>query len=179
MERSDDESSSPVTANKESSPFHHHHHSDFSADVITQRATCSGDGEEVAPGDLTICSQVSSCHGPEGGGHCGGRTTRGTHHLDKPTSQVGLNPVSLASDSDTQERDLPFDPRGVNSDNDAYMTEPPLPGELTLPSVTAVSRNTFECCRRQTAPGQLVQDGQGSESELQSRRPGIVEYFSR
>lgn len=160
MERSDDESSSPVTENKESLPFHH---SDSSADDITKRVTCSGEGEEVASSTFTTSSGVSSCHGPEGDGH----------HLDEATCQVDLNPVTLASDSDTQVRGWPSDPRGANSDDDVFMTQ------LTLPGVAAVSRNTFECSRRSSAPGQLVQDDQGSESELQSRRPGIVEYFSR
>lgn len=178
MERSDDESSPPVTVN-ESLPFHHHHHPSSSADVIT----CSGDGEEVASGtpmqcvDFATCSQVSSCHRQEGDGHCGGGATRDTdHHLDEPTSQVDMNPVTLASDCDTQDlRALTSDPLDVNCDDDAFMMEPPPLGELTPPT----TMNTFECGRRQSAPGQLVQDDPGSGSELQSRRPGIVEYFSR
>ncbi|XP_073345484.1 TBC1 domain family member 12-like [Pagrus major] len=116
--------------------------------------------------DATEGSKVNLCHRLEGDGHCGGGATGGTTPcLAEPSSQV----VSLApdSDSDTQEE--------VISDDDAFITEP---GELRLPTAAtaALSRNTFVCGRRQSAPGQLVQDDE--ESELQSRRPGIVEYFS-
>ncbi|XP_070847299.1 TBC1 domain family member 12-like isoform X3 [Chaetodon trifascialis] len=117
-------------------------------------------------------SKVKRCYG-----QCGDGASRDTSlRLDEPTSEVDINPVTIASD--TVVEDLTSDVPPVISDDDAFITELPPPGELNLPTVAALSRNTFECGRRQSAPGQLVQDGRGSESELQSRRPGIVEYFS-
>lgn len=134
-------------------------------------------------------SEVNRCHRLDGDFCCGDGATGGTaHHLDEPTSsvppsrasQVDMNPVTPASDSDsdTQEAGLTSDLPEVSSDDDAFITEPP-PGELNLPAAAACSRNTFECSRRLSAPGQLVLDAVGSESELQSRRPGFAEYFSR
>ncbi|XP_065805327.1 TBC1 domain family member 12 isoform X2 [Labrus bergylta] len=114
-----------------------------------------------------------SCHGLDGDGTCGGGATGGTHlHLDEPSSPV---PPPKASDSD------PDTLEDGSSDDEAFITDrtPPPPGEPSLPAASAVARsgNTFECVRRQSAPSELQDDG-GSESELQSRRPGIVEYFS-
>lgn len=188
---------------EESSPCCHHHTAS-SADVITggPGVTCASDSDlvesrsddslqgpirhcsggqgaelssrdDVSPNmklqpslqDATEGSKVNLCHRLEGDSHCGGGATGGTAPcLAEPSSQVvRLDPDS---DSDTQEE--------VISDDDAFITEP---GELRLHDAAALSRNTFVCGRRQSAPGQLVQDD--DESELQSRRPGIVEYFSR
>ncbi len=153
---------------------------------MTCRSACSDSVESCTEG-----SKVNCCHRLDGDGCCGGGATRGTTcHLDEPTSseppsrasEVDMNPVTPASDSDsdTQEADLTSDLPEVNyDDDDAFITEPPPPGELNLPTAAAGSRNTFKCGRRLSAPGQLVQDEGGSESELQSRRPGIAEYFSR
>ncbi|XP_074519643.1 TBC1 domain family member 12-like isoform X2 [Halichoeres trimaculatus] len=111
--------------------------------------------------DTTLRSRTDS-----EGSSCGGGASGGTHlYLDETPEAVT---------SDLQE---------VSSDDDeAFTTDLPPPSlELSF-SASAVppqSRNTFECGRRQSAPGQLVQEEAGSESELQSRRPGIVEYFSR
>ncbi|XP_030257256.1 TBC1 domain family member 12-like isoform X2 [Sparus aurata] len=187
---------------EESSPCCHHHTAS-SADVITggPGVTCASDSDlmesrsddslqgpirhcsggqgaelssrdDVSPNmklqpslqDATEGSKVNLCHRLEGDSHCGGGATGGTAPcLAEPSSQVvSLDPDS---DSDTQEE--------VISDDDAFITEP---GELRLHDAAALSRNTFVCGRRQSAPGQLVQDD--DESELQSRRPGIVEYFS-
>lgn len=126
--------------------------------------------------DFATGSQIRSCHRQEADDHCGGGATRGTvHHLDKPASQVDVSPVTL--DLDSQKPSTP-DPQDVNSDDDSSIVRPPPLGKLTV--TTAVfSKNTFESCRRQSAPGQLVQEDPGPQSELQSRRPHIVEYFSR
>lgn len=180
-----------------------HHHPASSADVITGGpwVTCVGDSDlvesrsddslqgpirrcsggqgaelsskdDVGPNmklqpslqDATEGSKVNLCHRLEGDSHCGGGANGGTAPcLAEPSSQVvSLDPDS---DSDTQE---------VISDDDAFITEP---DEPRLHATATLSRNTFVCGRRQSAPGQLVQDD--DESELQSRRPGIVEYFSR
>ncbi|XP_041818627.1 TBC1 domain family member 12-like isoform X2 [Chelmon rostratus] len=150
----------------------------------------TGDGQGAGPVvmncSLGCSNSVASCTEGSKVNHCDcpcedGATRATNLHLDEPTSEVDLNPVTLTSDSDSEtlEGDLTSDLPQVISDDDAFITEPPLPGELNLPAVTALSRNTFECARRQSAPGQLVQDDRGSESELQSRRPGIIEYFSR
>lgn len=129
---------------------------------------CSSVGVDSVA-SCTEGSKVKRCYG-----QCGDRPTRDTSlRLDEPTSEVDINPGTIASD--TLVEDLTSDLPPVISDDDAFITELPPPGELNA----ALSRNTFECGRRQSAPGQLVQDGRGSESELQSRRPGIVEYFSR
>lgn len=64
----------------------------------------------------------------------------------------------------------------VSSDDDAFTAEPTAPGGQRL--ATRHCRNTFKCRRRQSAPGQMEQDDGDSESELQSRRPGLAEYFS-
>ncbi|KAM6963501.1 TBC1 domain family member 12-like [Tautogolabrus adspersus] len=128
---------------------------------------------------VTTCSSYTdglndnSCHRLDGDGTCGGGATGGTHlHLDEPSSPVP--PLkALDSDPDTQENG--------SSDDETFVTDlpPPTPGELSLPAlVVARSRNTFECGRRQSAPSELVQDDGGLDAELQSRRPGIVEYFS-
>ncbi|XP_039991932.1 TBC1 domain family member 12-like isoform X2 [Xiphias gladius] len=126
-------------------------------------------------------SKVNLYHGLDG--VCG--VTKSTdHHLDVPTpslqtsksSQVAKNPVTQASDSGSQEGDVTSDLAEFSSDDEAFITGQPSPPTTAAPC----SRNTFERGRRQSAPGELVQDdGRGSESELQSRRPGIIEYFSR
>lgn len=149
--------------------------------------------ESVCSDSVASCtggSKVNLCQGLDGDGRCRGGAIGGTApHLDEPASsvppskasQVDVKPAPPPSDcdSDTQEADVTSDLWEVSSDDDAFITEPPPRGELSLPADAALSRNTFECGRRQSAPGQLVQDDPGSESELQSRRPGIVEYFSR
>lgn len=135
--------------------------------------------DRISPNMDMEGSKVNRCHQQEGGGHCGGRATGGTDlHLDEPFSQV-------TSDSDTQEGDLTSDPP-VFSDDDAFTEllqlgelNHPAPASATTTTTATPSRNTYECGRRQSAPGQLVQDDGGPESELQSRRPGIIEYFSR
>ncbi|XP_060883742.1 TBC1 domain family member 12-like isoform X2 [Labrus mixtus] len=135
----------------------------------------------ISPNVVTTCSSCTdgfndnSCHRLDGDGTCGDGATGGTHlHLDEPSSPV---PPPKAADSDPDP-----DLEDGSSDDEAFITDrtPPPPGEPSLPaaSVVARSRNTFECVRRQSAPSELVQDDGGSESELQSRRPGIVEYFS-
>ncbi|XP_027132891.1 TBC1 domain family member 12-like isoform X3 [Larimichthys crocea] len=135
--------------------------------------------DRISPNMDMEGSKVNRCHQQEGGGHCGGRATGGTDlYLDEPFSQV-------TSDSDTQEGDLTSDPP-VFSDDDAFTEllqlgelNHPAPASATTTTTATPSRNTYECGRRQSAPGQLVQDDGGPESELQSRRPGIIEYFSR
>ncbi|XP_074484749.1 TBC1 domain family member 12-like isoform X2 [Sebastes fasciatus] len=97
---------------------------------------------------------------------CGGGASRYMDPVTPPSD----------SDSDTQEEDVTSDLPEVSSDDDAFATEPPrLPAAAAAPRY----RNTFQCGRRQSAPGQLVQDAGGSDPELQSRRPEIAEYFSR
>ncbi|XP_070782985.1 TBC1 domain family member 12-like [Enoplosus armatus] len=188
MERSDDTSSSPVTLDNESSTCHRHRPSS-SADVIAGDVQGVGLSlrDDVTQADsIAFCtegSMVNHCHGLDGDGRSGGGATGGTDHLlDEPTSskasQKVINPVTPPSDSDsdTQEGDVTSDLPELGSDDDAFITDLPL-GE-TSPAAAARSRNTFECGRRQSAPGQLVQDDGGSEPELQSRRPGIAEYFN-
>ncbi|KAM4623769.1 TBC1 domain family member 12-like isoform 2-T2 [Polymixia lowei] len=60
----------------------------------------------------------------------------------------------------------------------------PQPGHQRFVDVSLCSRNTYECNRRQSAPGQLPHSegfgaGDPSDPALQSRRPGIAEYFGR
>ncbi|XP_042254433.1 TBC1 domain family member 12-like isoform X1 [Thunnus maccoyii] len=148
-------------------------------------------GDDVTRTDSTVCShsmascsegsKVNHCYRLDTGGHSGGGATGGTdcHTPPSKASKVNINPVTRESDtdSDTQDGDLTFDLQEVSSDDETFITEPPPPqGELSLPPAASRSRNTYECGRRQSAPGQLVQDG--SQAELQSRRPGIVDYFS-
>ncbi|XP_059180720.1 TBC1 domain family member 12-like [Centropristis striata] len=83
--------------------------------------------------------------------------------MPSEASQVDITPPP-DSDSDTQDGQ-------VSSDDDAFTAEPP--GAPPLPSADSHRRNTFACSRRQSAPGQLLQD-----DELQSRRPDIAEIFS-
>lgn len=148
-------------------------------------------GDDVTRTDSTVCShsvascsegsKVNHCYRLDTGGHSGGGATGGTdcHTPPSKASKVNINPVTRESDtdSDTQDGALTFDLQEVSSDDETFITEPPPPqGELSLPPAASRSRNTYECGRRQSAPGQLVQDG--SQAELQSRRPGIVDYFS-
>ncbi|KAI3365033.1 hypothetical protein L3Q82_010086 [Scortum barcoo] len=126
-------------------------------------------------------SKVNCCPRLDGDGCGGGGTTGGTTpNLEEPfrTSQVDMNPVTPAPDSEshTQGTLVTSDLLDVSSDDNVFITEPP-PGELDPPAA-ARSRNTFECGHRLSALGQLVQDKGGSESDLQSRRPGIAKYFS-
>lgn len=187
MERSDDESS----------PCHHYHPAS-SADVIArgQRVTCSGDGQEVASGEqgpircccddqeagLNLRDDVTQTDNKEvkcssaSVASCGCGTPGGDEPTcSAPPSQVDVNPVTPPSDSesDTQEGDVTSDLQEVSSDDDAFTMEP-----LSLSAAAPRYRNTFECGRRQSAPGQLGQEDGGPESELQSRIPGIAEYFS-
>nr|XP_046233060.1 TBC1 domain family member 12-like isoform X2 [Scatophagus argus] len=133
--------------------------------------------DEISPNMEMKCSSacsysvadVNSCHRAEGDRHYGGGAVGGAiHRLDKPTSQVDINPVTLTScsDSDTEEGDMTREP------------PPPPPGELNLPTAAALPRNTFECSYQHSTPGQLAPEDGGSESELQSKRPEIMEYFS-
>lgn len=182
METSDDGSSPWATISNTdgSSPCRHHHHGPgvtCLGEPIRNSSAVSktGDNQGVGPNasdDVTITSRAYSPHVdsgmscPQGSkvslhhsmeeGLCGGGATRNTDpHLCVPApsspSQVKVNPVTSASDG---------------SDDDTFVTAVP------------ASRNTFKSSIRQSAPGDLVQD-QSSESELQSRRPGIIEYFSR
>lgn len=155
MERNDEELSSPVTVN----PSFLLQHSQ------THPITCSGHDGEVASGahvqcvELATGSQISSCHRQEADGHCGGGATTGTVHV-------------------TNSRASTPDPQDVTSDDASCVVEPPPLGELAL-LTAAFSRNTFESGRRESALGQLEQDDPDPQSELQSRRPDIVQYFSR
>ncbi|CAJ1081305.1 TBC1 domain family member 12-like isoform X2 [Xyrichtys novacula] len=136
-------------------------------------------------------SKVNSCHRPVTAGSCGGGASGGADlHLDEladPTRTV----MTSNFDPETQEEEgVTSDLQELSSDDDddddeAFTTDPPLPpGELcpaptvTASAIPARSKNTFQSGRRQSAPDQLVQEDGGSESELQSRRPGIVEFFS-
>lgn len=186
MEGSDDASSSPVTVSNDSSPcqHHHHHHPSSSADVIARGQSLSL-RDDVTQTDQ-ISPEVNHCHRLDGDDRCGGGATQGIYRYpDEPASsdgaQVDINLVSPPSDSDsdTLEADVTADLPEVDSDDDTFITDLPPPGELNPVAATACTRNTFECARRQGAPVQMVRDNRGPESELQSRRPGIAEYFNR
>lgn len=173
MERNAEELSSPVTVNQSLLLQH-----------SQTRPACSEADGGVAAGahmqcvDFATGSQISSCHRWEADDHCGGVATGGTVHcLDKPASQVDVSPVTLDSDSRKPRASTP-DPQDVNSDDDSSIVEPAPLGVLAV-ATAALSKNTFESGRRQNAPGQPVQEDPGPRSELQSRRPHIVEYFSR
>ncbi|XP_038592176.1 TBC1 domain family member 12-like isoform X2 [Micropterus salmoides] len=185
MEGSDDASSSPVTVSNDSSPcqHHHHHHPSSSADVIARGQSLSL-RDDVTQTDQ-ISPEVNHCHRLDGDDRCGGGATQGIYRYpDEPASsdgaQVDINLVSPPSDSDsdTLEADVTADLPEVDSDDDTFITDLPPPGELNPVAATACTRNTFECARRQGAPVQMVRDNRGPESELQSRRPGIAEYFN-
>ncbi|XP_068585267.1 TBC1 domain family member 12-like isoform X2 [Cebidichthys violaceus] len=152
-----------------------------------QQVTCSGPGERL---DLTCtCSgseycprrPLGCCSDSRGAGPSliddASRTNRSQNVEVKSWSPSKDNLCGgRASDSppdETPPSDSDSDTQGggVSSDDDTFTTEPRLPAPFPL------QRNTFECGRRQSAPGQLVQDD-GPESELQSRRPGLAEYFS-
>ncbi|KAG7218019.1 hypothetical protein INR49_020682 [Caranx melampygus] len=124
-------------------------------------------------------SKVNLHHRMEG--LCGGGAMRSTDpHLCAPTpalpSQVKVNPVNLTSDS-SQEEGVTSDLLEVGTNDETFISEPPLPGHMTPHTTAPRSRNTFKSGHRQSTPGDLVQ-GESSEPELQSRRPGIIEYFS-
>ncbi|XP_054454848.1 TBC1 domain family member 12-like isoform X2 [Anoplopoma fimbria] len=123
---------------------------------------------------LVSCAEGSKVN-PCGGGASDLHLDESTCSAPPSEASQDIDPVTPPSDSDSQEGDVTSDLQEVSSDDDAFTTEPP-PGELSLRAPRY--RNTFECGRRQSAPGQLVQDHGGSESELQSRRPVIAEYFS-
>ncbi|KAM6898367.1 LOW QUALITY PROTEIN: TBC1 domain family member 12-like [Lycodopsis pacificus] len=152
-----------------------------------QQVTCSGHGKCL---DLT-CSCSASEYGPRRPIRCcsdsqgaGPSLTDDASQTDRSSQNVEVKSWSASKDNlcGGGASDLPPDETppsdsdtlgGVVSSDDAFATEPP------LPAPTPRYRNTFECGRRQSAPDQLLQDDGGPESELQSRRPGLVEYFSR
>lgn len=58
------------------------------------------------------------------------------------------------------------------------------PCDQRFVDVNLGTRNTYECSRRQSAPGHLPQGGdlsvgETSDLDMQSKRPGIAEYFGR
>ncbi|KAK9530969.1 hypothetical protein VZT92_012440 [Zoarces viviparus] len=156
-----------------------------SDDVITrgQQVTCSGHGQCL---DLT-CTCSASEYGPRRPIRCcsdsqgaGPSLTDDASQTDRSSQNVEVKSWSASNDNlcGGGASDPPSDSDsdtlgGVVSFDDAFTTEP------LLPAPTPRYRNTFECGHRQSAPDQLVQDDGGPESELQSRRPGLVEYFSR
>uniref|UniRef100_UPI0037E93EA9 TBC1 domain family member 12-like isoform X1 n=2 Tax=Semicossyphus pulcher TaxID=241346 RepID=UPI0037E93EA9 len=142
-------------------------------DEVTQTDRISTNVEaECSKASCTEGSKVNHSYRRDGDGSCGGGATGViSHNLDEPSSSV-----PKATESDNQEGDVTSDPQEGSSDDEAFTDLPP--SELSLPPAAARSRNTFECSRRQSAPGQLDQDDGASECELQSRRPGIAEYFS-
>ncbi|XP_034413913.1 TBC1 domain family member 12-like isoform X2 [Cyclopterus lumpus] len=191
MESSDEASSSSVTVNNadESSPWRHRgRERSSSADVIARVQRCprrpirsGSDSQEAGPSLRDDVCQTNSpsvkvkCWSASSNGVasctegskvdcCGGGAS--DLPLDESTCSAPqcINPVTPPSDSDSDTQE---------GDDDAFNTV----GELSPPPPR--HRNTYESGRRQSAPGQLVQDHGGSESELQSRRPGLAEYFSR
>ncbi|XP_026171165.1 TBC1 domain family member 12-like isoform X1 [Mastacembelus armatus] len=156
----------------------------FTQSVIHTTHTDRKNRTSFSSDNVVSCTNTSAVNPCEESRHRGGGATGSTVHLDKNTStaptseacQVDRSPTTTSSDSSSHmTSDLPE----VSSDDEAFITEPLPPRSDPGPPVPAThSRNTFECGRRQSAPSQLVQDRGGSESELQSRRPGIVEYFS-
>ncbi|XP_018544124.1 TBC1 domain family member 12 isoform X2 [Lates calcarifer] len=174
-----------------------------------QQVTCSGEGEDITcahhcdpEGPIRSCSDVTETDDHHGAGLNTTDDVTSTLHTDRKSSCSDskasrtegskVNPRreldglcsggATASDSGSQDTDVTFDLPEVGSDDEeAFVTEEQPAGQSTPPTAAAPrSRNTFECGRRQSAPSELGQDDGGeSGSELQSRRPGIVEYFSR
>ncbi|XP_068455330.1 TBC1 domain family member 12-like isoform X2 [Clinocottus analis] len=163
MERSNETSSSPLDADESQGAG-----PSLSRDV-SQTNSMSPRAEATrcsnGPASCTEGSEVNRC-----GGGASDESSCSAQHLS-PSDP----------DSDMQEGDVTSDPREVGSD-DAFKTElpgePGEPGERSHSSPVPHHRNTFQCGRRQSAPGQLGQDHRGPESELQSRRPDLAEYFS-
>lgn len=178
MENRDDELFSPVTGKKGDDVIRGAHQlvtcsgesegASQSADPLTWAGdqppgpirSCAEAGEGVGP---TLTGEVISCHRAECASSCGGGASGGTHlYLDKTQEAVTSD---LSPDSD-----------------EVFTTDlPPPPGERSPPTSAPASaappqsRNTFAC--GQSAAGQLIQEE--TESELQSRRPDILEFFSR
>ncbi|XP_068161358.1 TBC1 domain family member 12-like isoform X3 [Antennarius striatus] len=120
------------------------------------------DGSE----EVALHSQESDDSQQESQDPVGGGATAG--HLGAAAFKMDPKPARVTLGADTHDRELTSDPLEVSSNVDAFSPV----GGRSLP-VASPSRNTFESGRSWGAAGQPTPD-----AELQSRRPGIVDYFS-
>ncbi|XP_040885572.1 TBC1 domain family member 12-like isoform X2 [Toxotes jaculatrix] len=159
----DDQGAGPDTSDDVTSTSH------------TDRVNPNVETNRLCSDSLASCtegSKVHPCHGLGTDLHLDVPTPSSSSVQPSEASQVDANPVTLTSDSGSQVGDVTSDPGEVSSDDEAFIKEQPW-GRPSPPDAAPRPRNTYG--RRRSASGELVQ----GESELQSRRPGIIEYFSR
>ena len=136
------------------------------------RETSDDQGGLPNTGDNVDCTSNTDSTGPNRAKNClysdGMPSCTEGSKVNPCHGPDGLCGGGATGSTDRRLDDLPE----VSSDDKAFMAEPP-PGR-------PCHRNTFERSRGQSALGDPVQEeGGGSESELQSRRPGIVEFLGR
>lgn len=101
-------------------------------------------------------------------GHPGGDPSSRLHPQSHKTTSLNYDPSSILSPGDEDEDGETFVELGAQGYSD-----------LRFMDVSLSSRNTYESSRRQSAPGHIGLSVDSSELALQSKRPGIAEYFGR
>ncbi|XP_052347556.1 TBC1 domain family member 12-like isoform X3 [Oncorhynchus keta] len=105
---------------------------------------------------------------PSTSGHPGGDPSSSLHPQSHKTTSLNYDPSSILSPGDEDEDGETFVELGAQGYSD-----------LRFMDVSLSSRNTYESSRRQSAPGHIGLSVDSSELALQSKRPGIAEYFGR
>ncbi|KAM9561535.1 TBC1 domain family member 12-like isoform 1-T1 [Salvelinus alpinus] len=105
---------------------------------------------------------------PSTSGHSGGDPSSRLHPQSHKTTSLNYDPSSILSPGDEDEDGETFVELGAQGYSD-----------LRFMDVSLSSRNTYESSRRQSAPGHIGLSVDSSELALQSKRPGIAEYFGR
>uniref|UniRef100_A0A4W5MWW5 TBC1 domain family, member 12b n=1 Tax=Hucho hucho TaxID=62062 RepID=A0A4W5MWW5_9TELE len=105
---------------------------------------------------------------PSTSGHPVGDPSSRPHPQSHKTTSLNYDPSSILSPGDEDEDGETFMELGAQGYSD-----------LRFMDVSLSSRNTYESSRRQSAPGHIGLSVDSSELALQSKRPGIAEYFGR
>ncbi|KAK6329375.1 hypothetical protein J4Q44_G00013530 [Coregonus suidteri] len=103
-------------------------------------------------------------------GHPGGDPSSRPHPQAHKTTSLSYDSSNILSpgDEDEDEDGETFMELGVQG-----------PSDLRFMDISLSSGNTYESNRRQSAPGHIGLSVDSSELALQSKRPGIAEYFGR
>nr|XP_029484899.1 uncharacterized protein LOC115106373 [Oncorhynchus nerka] len=140
------------------------------SDGATSSLTSQGLPSSPAPRKYPCSVKPDTKQGaePSTSGHPGGDPSSRLHPQSRKTTSLNYEPSSILSPGDEDEDGETFVELGAQGYSD-----------LRFMDVSLSSRNTYESSRRQSAPGHIGPSVDSSELALQSKRPGIAEYFGR
>uniref|UniRef100_A0A673ZX68 TBC1 domain family, member 12b n=1 Tax=Salmo trutta TaxID=8032 RepID=A0A673ZX68_SALTR len=139
------------------------------SDGATSSLTSQGLPSSPAPTKDSCSVKPDTRQGAEpSSGHPGGDPSSRLHPQSHKTTSLNYDPSSILSPGDEDEDGETFVELGAQGYSD-----------LRFMDVSLSSRNTYESSRRQSAPGHIGLSVDSSELALQSKRPGIAEYFGR